>query len=213
MPQATQTPIIAKTPSAPGPAITYALCHPSDRESAKKPRAKWNGRHQLMWPNDALPQNTRSYFDRFVPHVDQPQFPRRRLRPTWLCEIPTKEANDGTYRIFDPATASWKEVTRFAYLPPPQKPKSNLKQPGSKSRRSQSTPALPLPAPIKPKKPIPAMSEADINLRAELEKSWNQSHHVVFSRFNDKFQANVRSYFDRWKEEEGGDYLADKGTV
>jgi len=36
---------------------------------------------------------------------------------------------------------------------------------------------------------------------------------VVYSRFNDRYQVNVRSYFDRWKEDEGKGYDNEKDPV
>lgn len=53
-------------------------------------------------------------------------------------------------------------------------------------------------------------TNADLKAQRQLEKEWDKSHGVVYSRFNDRFQVNVRSYFDRWKEDEGRSYGGDK---
>merc|ERR1719321_1239349 len=46
----------------------------------------------------------------------------------------------------------------------------------------------------------PPARTSDLSLQRELEKSWNNQHHVVFSKDNQIVQKNYRSYFDRWKD-------------
>eukprot|EP00933_Yihiella_yeosuensis_P028009 TRINITY_DN2181_c1_g1_i7.p1 TRINITY_DN2181_c1_g1~~TRINITY_DN2181_c1_g1_i7.p1 ORF type:complete len:152 (+),score=37.62 TRINITY_DN2181_c1_g1_i7:189-644(+) len=44
----------------------------------------------------------------------------------------------------------------------------------------------------------------DLKVQRQKEQDWNKMHGNVFSKKNDVLQVNVRSYFDRWKEDQGG---------
>lgn len=207
----------------------------TNEKSPGKRRRRWNGRHQVLWNNDVAAQNMRSYFDRMVEQEDIPVVPRRQLRPTWIRDIPEKVPEDLAYSIFDAPSATFKEQDQWAALPMPKReePSIESKKPtstadarrnstggGDSPSQSQSQPPkrpsisaaqaglvpLDTPAvPVKKRRPRTPRRGDDLKKQREVEKSWDRSHSVVFSRFNEKYQGNVRSYFDRWKDDEGRD--------
>lgn len=81
---------------------------------------------------------------------------------------------------------------------PPKRPSINAAQAGL---IPLDTPAVP----VKKRRPRTPRRGDDLKKQREVEKSWDRSHSIVFSRFNEKYQGNVRSYFDRWKDDEGRD--------
>eukprot|EP00443_Scrippsiella_acuminata_P017748 CAMPEP_0115260348 /NCGR_PEP_ID=MMETSP0270-20121206/48291_1 /TAXON_ID=71861 /ORGANISM="Scrippsiella trochoidea, Strain CCMP3099" /LENGTH=236 /DNA_ID=CAMNT_0002676181 /DNA_START=45 /DNA_END=751 /DNA_ORIENTATION=+ len=213
MPLATQTPTLHKGPAHPGPAVTFALRGPKDGLGLGQRRKKWDDRHQVLWSNDTMAPNMRSYFDRFVDRMDVPIAPRRQLRPTWVCDVPEKESEDRVYRIFNARSATFEDQTQWANLPVPKKPgkgsKSASKRSAAAAAAAQSTSQLSSASkaalPEQPRQRTPRTSE-DLKWQRCVEKEWDKYHSVVFSRFNDQYQVNVRSYFDRWKEDEGKNY-------
>lgn len=188
-------------------------------------RPQWKERHQLVWSNDTQAPNTRNYFGRPVEKEDNPAIPRRRLRPTWRLEIDEEETGTKAYQIFDAPSASWKEQSQWvmpdvsklvevvgslsvvapessgfgprdvpAKEPDRGNPLAKAVQDARKSAASQrkkvKTPSLP----------------CDLPHQRRREGRWNHKHAILFSRDNDRLQVNMRSYFDRWKDVDGGDH-------
>jgi len=213
MPLATQTPTLHKGPGHPGPAVTFALRGPKDGLGPGQKRRGWDDRHQVLWPNDAMNPNMRSYFDRFVDRMDVPVAPRRSLRPIWVNDVPENEPTDGVYRIFNARTATFEEQTQWAHLTPPPKPgkgkKDKSKKGGALSGASETAGPLTLASQASSPAQLPKAQQQkkeDESKRDKLEQEWDKHHATVFSRFNDRYQVNVRSYFGRWKEDEGKNY-------
>ncbi|CAE8598239.1 unnamed protein product [Polarella glacialis] len=226
MPQCTVAPILHPGSLHVGPAIPWALRQGDfpkvlkEGETQPPRRSRWNERHQITWPNVEKGPNTRSYFDRHVERVDIPVGPRHRLRPTWSLDVPETESGTQVYRIFDPVTASWKEQTQWAMPEVPCLVSEMSLQPGSANKTTRggtqtagkekpSSPAAQpdLSAAAKnsaSRSLMPKTRASDLKSQRFREKEWNKKHAVVFSRNNDGLQSNVRSYFDRWKDDEGG---------
>merc|ERR1740121_1379557 len=55
-----------------------------------------------------------------------------------------------------------------------------------------------------PKRTRSPRTSDDLKAQRAREAEWDRQHAVVYSRFNERYQQNVRSYFDRWKDDEGG---------
>lgn len=215
-----------------GPAIPWALKAgdpPSKSEQTKpKRRKKWNERHQITWANDAQAPNTRCYFGRHVDREDVPVVPRRRLRPTWVLDIPEVESSTQAYKVFDALTASWKEQPQWTMPDIDQSMFMKVKQAESKRAQNSNKSGLQPRYPEKqdaeeeepnvlltaaeaarklanqPPKVRTPRKPADLQQQREREKTWDKKHGVVFSKDNSHLQTNVRSYFDRWKDFEGG---------
>lgn len=162
--------------------------------------------------------NMRDYFDRRVNKVDIPVCPRQRLRPVWVLDVPEQEPINQVYRIFDPATASWKVQKQWAYKKEEvdyvirqnealeeATAKAVAGLAGETPHQLDSTeagkPKPPARQPRQRPRPLPPNYSEDLKVQRTKESSWNKGHGVVFSRFNDEFQVNLRSYFDRWKDE------------
>jgi len=204
----------------------FALRGPNDGKASGKKRRRWNDRHQVTWQNDMMAPNMRSYFDRHVPAVDKPSKPRPRLRPTWSIDIPEMEPADRVYRVFDARTCTWKEQTQWAALPAPPPPPpeaASAGKPGDAGRRTQLPQMAPSPgaqsAPQLPqageqkrnrRRPRTPRTVEDLRRQRQLEEGFDKGHGVVFSRWNDRFQVNCRSYFDRWREDEGKSFFESK---
>lgn len=58
---------------------TYPSSHPSDRSD-------WMDRHQVLWDNDGLHPNYKSYFSRYLDHWGVRDAPPGRLPPNWLLD-------------------------------------------------------------------------------------------------------------------------------
>lgn len=223
MPTSTQAPIIHPGPLHVGPSVPWALN--GDRPKSGKRRPQWNERHHATWDNDFQAPNTRSYFDRFVDRAPTSitAGPHRRLRPVWALDVPAVEIPNQVYRVFDAPNACWKDQRQWL-LPSTDaqlleqatkqaEDLANLLKSGSgkvakldeleptkfQIQKSSSPPP-------KAKKPSEARLRraADLGSQRERESEWKKDHSVLFSRFNDHYQINVRSYFDRWKDAEGG---------
>eukprot|EP00930_Biecheleria_cincta_P004190 TRINITY_DN10508_c0_g1_i1.p1 TRINITY_DN10508_c0_g1~~TRINITY_DN10508_c0_g1_i1.p1 ORF type:complete len:293 (+),score=38.41 TRINITY_DN10508_c0_g1_i1:119-997(+) len=248
MPLCTEAPIIHPGPLHVGPAIPWALKGPKDHPPQKKidefgdfdvdppnskkkkrPRKKWDERHEVTWKNDAQAPNTRDYFDRRVDRVDVPVMPRRRLRPTWVLDCPEVEAPNQVYRVFDAITASWKEQPQWA-MPSLEtlarsssmssrtvdrtKVKPGGRWPRSPEGKDKEAPAAEnsvmssiedarkQAAALQPKVRTPR-KPPDLRQQREKETDWDGKHAVVYSKDNQHYQVNVRSYFDRWKDHGG----------
>lgn len=234
MPQCSQAPTIHPGPLHVGPAIPWALRagdSPAKPDTGTKPkrRKKWNERHQITWANDAQAPNTRCYFGRHVDREDVPVVPRRRLRPTWVLDVPEVESSTQAYRIFDPLTASWKEQPQWTMpdmnqnmlmkVKHAEQKKATTSKSGSLQPRTPEKEDLDLEEPpnillsavdaakklaSQPPKIRTPRKPADLLHQREREKTWDRKHAVVFSKDNAHMQVNVRSYFDRWKDFEGG---------
>lgn len=159
---------------------TVALGKPS---AAKRKGRRWDNRHHVTWCNDAQHPNGRDYFDRYRDKGDLPQIPRPSVRPVWTLECPNVEEDKHTYRVFNPATASFKEVIWMI----DEKGKTLGGEDGVPHRTR--TPR----------------SSSDLKIQRSRETEWDKGHGVVYSRNNNKLQTNYRSYFDRWKDGDGPD--------
>mmetsp|Transcript_2406 Transcript_2406/g.5365 ORF Transcript_2406/g.5365 Transcript_2406/m.5365 type:complete len:236 (+) Transcript_2406:68-775(+) len=196
MPLCTSSPIIHKGPSVPGPSVLWALRAgaESSGKDPKKQRPGWDQRHQVTWQNDAQNVNMRSYFDRSIGRVDLPVCPRPKIRPTWSLDVPEEDKEFQVYRIFDAKNASWKEQAQWAPLKldgsAPQVPQPLL--------HSGSMPSV-VSSQTKPRTPPIVV---DLKMQRHKEKDWDRKHAVLFSKDNDSYQVNVRSYFDRWRDTE-----------
>mmetsp|Transcript_55600 Transcript_55600/g.178378 ORF Transcript_55600/g.178378 Transcript_55600/m.178378 type:complete len:243 (-) Transcript_55600:84-812(-) len=196
MPLSTVQPTLHKGPLHVGPAVALALRGPRDRLEGGARRPRWDDRHHVTWKNDYQNTNMRSYFDRFVDRVDIPVCPRPQLRPTWSIDV--AEQPDGqVHRVFDPVNATFRDQWQWAMEHGAAAPKEEEGQPGI-TRLPRST------SQCTPKKPRSPRRTSDLKEQRLREAEWDKQHSVVYSRFNLKYQQNVRSYFDRWKDDEGG---------
>lgn len=195
-------------------------------EKKKRTRRKWDERHDVTWKNDSQALNTRDYFDRPVDKVDIPLMPRRRLRPTWVLDCPEAETSNQVYRVFDAMTASWKEqpqwvmptleslprsssmasnVDRTKVKPGglrPRSPEGDREAPQENSVMTSIEDARKQAAALQPKVRTPR-KPPDLRHQREKETDWDGKHGVVYSKDNQHYQVNVRSYFDRWKDHGG----------
>lgn len=170
------------------------------------PRAKWDDRHNVLFPNDASMPNGRSYFDRYRNRLDPPKEPgpKALVRPTWVLDEP-EEKSDDTYRVFDRRTASFQTVV---WKKPAADPRAK-KAPGrGRSRDSKAKDKAPDPeSPAKDCAPDPKprtpRTNFDLKIQREREKSFDTYHAVTYSRNNAALPCNYRSYFDRWKDTDG----------
>eukprot|EP00929_Paragymnodinium_shiwhaense_P111750 TRINITY_DN80038_c0_g1_i1.p1 TRINITY_DN80038_c0_g1~~TRINITY_DN80038_c0_g1_i1.p1 ORF type:complete len:265 (-),score=58.63 TRINITY_DN80038_c0_g1_i1:46-840(-) len=171
-----------------------------DRPQAKdgQRRARWDARHQLVWPNDMLAPNMRTYFDRPVKRVDVKPVPARRLRPYWRLDVPKDAAKDEVYRIFDAGQAVFKDQWQWVPLKEVAPAAAAAAGGEEEIQKSASAPTIRPPKVRTPRRP------ADLKEQRSKESDWDRNHGQVFSRFNGLNHPNFRSYFDRWKENPGG---------
>lgn len=149
--------------------------------AAQRKGRTWDTRHHKTFPNDFQHPNGRDYFDRYRDKGDLPQVPRQRLRPVWTLECPNVEANKHTYQVFDAATAQMKEKIW------------QIDESGKTLGGEEGA----------PRRTRTPRSGTDLKEQRSQEKEWDRGHGIVFSRANSGVQVNYRSYFDRWKEDEG----------
>jgi len=197
-----------------------------------KRRPSWKERHQIVWSNDTQAPNTRSYFGRPVEKEDNPAIPRRRLRPTWRLEIAEEEHPVQAYQIFHAPSASWKEqgqwvmpdVSKLLEAMGSMSPTSPTEDGTASGFGPRDVPAAEVKEPERGNPLLKAVQEAqkraseqrkkvntpslpcDLPHQRRREGRWNRKHAILFSRDNDRLQVNMRSYFDRWKDVEGGDH-------
>lgn len=200
MPISCVQPIIGKGPLHAGPPVVHALRNQNDKLGEGARRKRWNERHQVTWKNDYQNPNMRNYFGRRVEKPDIPVRPARRLRPTWVLDCPDEEQPSAPYRIFDSTNATFKEQWQWVQKQPdassfPNGMPASATSGSIQSSQSQSTPS-------KPKRTRSPRRPEDLKLQRAKEAEWDRQHAVVFSRFNDGYQINTRSYFDRWKDDE-----------
>mmetsp|Transcript_3286 Transcript_3286/g.4074 ORF Transcript_3286/g.4074 Transcript_3286/m.4074 type:complete len:254 (-) Transcript_3286:49-810(-) len=158
-------------------------------------RPQWDERHHLKWENDLSHPNGRNYFDRYRPRMDRPVYPRPRLRPVWVLDVPTKELDN--YRVFHAPTASWKDLQWKGF---PLK-EAEVQAPAPDQNLKDAYEMLPS-GELLPKSLTPRTGQHLEHVR-DKEADWNSHHDMVFSRYNEERQPDTRSYFDRWKEEDG----------
>lgn len=149
----------------------------------------------MTWQNDLQAANMRSYFDRHIPRVDRDQLPKVKRRPHWNIDIkPEAESADepNVYRIWDAWHAHWKD--QWQWLP---------KEPGQEKDVLNDDMDTPPPPPEDPnlRNNRTPRNGADLKNQRSQEKEWDKHHGTVFSRNNQEFQPNFRSYFDRWKDD------------
>jgi hypothetical protein len=151
--------------------------------------------------------NMRNYFDRPVGRPGERSVPRKALRPHWVLDVPKNVSKDGeVYRIFNARQARWEDQTHWApmQLQDGQDLERglNLVDQSGESDKKSTTKSQSLSRlsgkPRTPRKP------EDLKLQRKLEQEWDKHHGCVYSRFNQHWAMNVRSYFDRWKDEGGG---------
>lgn len=202
MPTSVRIPVLHPGPLHVGPAVALALRGRHDKLGGGQRRRAWDDRHQVTWNNDSQNTNMRSYFDRSVDRPGERTVPRPRLRPTWRIDEPEEPEEGGAYQIFDATNAVFKEQRQWI-----SKPSNDLlSDPLSESQqRSSSLPATSAAASSKtPKRSH--RSAVDLKAQRARESDWDSQHSVVYSRLNKGLQSNVRSYFDRWKDDEGGQH-------
>jgi len=153
------------------------------KSSAQRPGRTWDGRHHVTTFNDYCAPNGRDYFDRYRDKGDLPQIPRPRVRPVWTLECPNVESEEHTYRVFDPRTATHKDVVW------------QVDETGKTLGGDDGV----------PKRTRTPRTGADLKHQRSIEKEWDNNHGNVYSRFNGDLQVNYRSYFDRWKDGDGPD--------
>lgn len=151
--------------------------------NAKRKGRTWDGRHHVTCKNDFQHPNGRDYFDRYRDRGDQTVVPRPRIRPVWTLECPNVEEDKLTYRVFEPKTASFKEVIWMV--------DENGKSLGGEEGV--------------PKRTRSPRQNSDLKAQRSKEAEWERNHGVVYSRQNEVLQMNYRSYFDRWKDGDGPD--------
>jgi len=86
-----------------------------------------------------------------------------------------------TYKVFQPSTASFKDVVWMV-----DKDGKTLGGEDGVPRRTRTP-----------------RTGADLKAQRSREKEWEKSHGIVYSRINSDVQVNFRSYFERWKDGEG----------
>mmetsp|Transcript_4228 Transcript_4228/g.6984 ORF Transcript_4228/g.6984 Transcript_4228/m.6984 type:complete len:217 (+) Transcript_4228:83-733(+) len=161
----------------------WALRADAKSVNAGKRRRRWDTRHHNTWMNDMEFPNGRSYFDRMRERGGrQPLGPRPPLRPVWNLDVSPEEKD--TFRVFDARTASFKEVSW------------KMDEEGSVLGHHDPTKLVRTRTP---------RSVSDLKDQRYRETDWNRGHGTVFSRFNKILHPNYRSYFDRWKDQDGPD--------
>jgi len=221
MPISAAHPVLHPGALHPGPALTLALRGPKDKLGKGAKRTRWDERHHVTWKNDYQNTNMRSYFDRFVDRVDIPVCPRPRLRPTWVVDVPEGQ-EEAMPRIFDPVNATFKDQPKWDLnreetvqaalrLLSASKPKKAQKNLSSMFDAEEPPAASASPSPTRrgARRPRTPRTHGDLKAQRTREAEWDGRHGVVYSRFNERFQQNVRSYFDRWKDDEGGKHERD----
>jgi len=205
MPTSVRVPVLHPGPLHTGPAVAFALRGPRDRLGSGQRRPVWDGRHQVTWNNDNQNPNMRSYFDRYVDRGGEGTFPRLCLRPTWKIDEPDEREEGGAYQIFDAANAVFKEQRQWISKPSNVLPAD---PPSESQQRSLSLPTTSVAASSTAHQRTHQSPCWAVDLKAQRarESDWNRHHSVVYSRLNQGFQPNVRSYFDRWKDDEGGQH-------
>jgi len=116
-----------------------------------------------------------------------------------VLDIPTKELD--TYRVFHAPTASWKDVQWKGFA----LKETEVITPGAENSSLREAYEMLPSGELLPKSLTPRTGQHLEHVR-EKETEWDPHHDKVFSRYNDERQVDTRSYFDRWKDEDGPDH-------
>lgn len=142
------------------------------RASAGRPRREWNSRHHLLFSvvNSNLQKNIRSYFGR--PREAEAYGMRydEPLRTIWQLDTPEEALPLGTLRG---------HYAKFN--------SSTGRLPAIGDRSQEASP------------PSTGMSRAasDPSLNNRRKPDWDGRHHVLFTKDNHHYHANLRGYFER----------------